>query len=272
MNSIATFIKRYPQAVFWAIAWGTSFLGWAMYARYPSDWWQLSTFGLFFGGWLVTAVADGRAGVKEYFSRIVRWRVGIQWYLAALLIPLALRLAAFGLTLASGARVVPGASIPPLPDLVIDFLIVFLLIALGEEPGVRGFALPRLLMGRSALVASLILGLLHTIWHAPLLISGADSLAVIPIIFGGAMLNTWLFNKTGGSVFMAMFLHASVNLWVGFFQPLFSAADAERQTWWLAAAFVGLAILLPILTGRELGRNVAKGTAPVRAARAVPAK
>jgi uncharacterized protein len=269
MNPLTAFVKRYPQAVFWAIAWGTSFAGWALHSRYPSDWWQLVTFGVFFAGWIVTSLADGRLGVKEYFSRIVRWRVSIKWYLAALLIPLALRLVAFGLNVLFGAKIVSGAQLPAIPELIIEFLIVFFLIALGEEPGFRGFALPRLMIGRNALAASLILGLLHTIWHAPLLISGADSMAVIPIIFGGAVLNTWLFNNTGGSVFLAMFLHASVNLWVGFFQPLFSTADAERQTWWLAAAYVGLAILLPILTGKELGRDTQVSTNAMPARRAV---
>jgi membrane protease YdiL (CAAX protease family) len=255
MSGIASFIKRYPQATFWTIAWGTSFFGYYMSVRYPSDLWLFMIFGSFLGGALVTAVADGRGGLRTYFSRIVRWRVGIQWYAVALFLPLALRLAAFGLNIASGAAVPSNIQWPSWSTLFLESFIFSLIIALGEEPGFRGFALPRLLQNRPAIVASLILGVLHTIWHLPLLIAGEEPLIIIPIILSGAIINTWLFNHTNGSVLIAMLLHASVDLWVGVFNPLFSPADLERQTLWLAAAYVAVAILLPVLTGRELGRR-----------------
>lgn len=256
MNPITSFIRRHPQITFWGIAWSTSFFGFYMRAVYPSDLWLFFIYGSFLGGALVTAIADGRSGLKTYFSRIVRWRVGIKWLLIALLIPLVLRLAAFGLTVAMGAEVIANVQLPGVGDAVFGFLFIFIVVALGEEPGFRGFALPRLLEGRSALTASLILGVLHTIWHLPLFVTGED--AAIPttlIIISGAILNTWLFNKTNGSVFIAMFLHASVNLWVDVFNPFFSAADVQKMTGWLAVAFVVMGILLPILTGKELGRK-----------------
>ena len=256
MNSITSFIKRHPQITFWGIAWSTSFFGFYMRALYPSDLWLFFIYGSFLGGALVTGIADGREGLKTYFSRIVRWRVGIKWLIIALFTPLVLRLIASGLTIATGAKIVENAQLPGLGDAVFGFLFILIVVALGEEPGFRGFALPRLLEGRSALSASLILGVLHTIWHLPLFITGED--AAIPttlIIISGAILNTWLFNKTNGSVFIAMFLHASVNLWVDVFNPFFSAPDVQKLTVWLAIAFVAMGILLPILTGKELGRK-----------------
>ena len=256
MNPITAFIKRHPQITFWGIAWSTSFFGFYMRALYPSDLWLFFIYGSFLGGALVTGIADGREGLKTYFSRIVRWRVGIKWLIIALFTPLVLRLIASGLTIATGAKIVENAQLPGLGDAVFGFLFILIVVALGEEPGFRGFALPRLLEGRSALSASLILGVLHTIWHLPLFITGED--AAIPttlIIISGAILNTWLFNKTNGSVFIAMFLHASVNLWVDVFNPFFSAPDVQKLTVWLAVAFVAMGILLPILTGKELGRK-----------------
>jgi len=256
MKPITSFIKRYPQGVFWGIAWLTFAFGWYMVKTQSSELWQLLIWGSFLGGALVTGIADGRNGLKIYFSRIVRWRVGIQWYAVALLLPLLLRLVAFGLNIVSGAKILPDIQWPSFGDLLADFLIILLVIALGEEPGFRGFALPRLMAGRTALMASLILGVLHTIWHAPVFITGDDPLITTTlIIISGAILNTWLFNNTNGSVFMAMFLHASVNLWGDVFRPVFSEADSMRQEVWLAVAFVAMAILLPILTGKDLGRK-----------------
>ncbi len=256
MNPITSFIKRYPQAIFWGIAWSTWFFGWYMSSKYPSDLWFLFIYGPFLTGALVTAIADGRSGLKTFFSRMVRWRVGIKWYAVALFLPLVIRLAAFGLNILSGATMPTNIHLPTWNELIAAFLFPsFLLIALGEEPGFRGFALPRLLVGRSALAASLILGVLHAIWHIPLFIFGSDPPIIVVMVISGAVLNTWLFNNTNGSVLLAMLLHASIDLMVGIFNPLFSGADAERYLLMQAVVFVAIAVLLPILTGRELGRK-----------------
>lgn len=256
MNPITSFIKRYPQGVFWGIAWSTWFLGWYLLSLYPSDLWALFMYGPFLTGILVTAIADGRSGLKTYFSRMVRWRVGIQWYAVALFLPPVLRLAAVGLNILAGASMPVNIQLPAWTDLIAGFLFPsFFLVALGEEPGFRGFALPRLLEGRSALSASLILGVLHAIWHIPVIIFGGDTPFVVVIVISGAVINTWLFNNTDGSVLMAMLLHASVDLMVGIFNPLFTGADAERHVLMVVVVFVAVGVLLPILTGRELGRK-----------------
>ncbi len=255
MNAVTAVIKRHPQITFWLIAWSTSFFGFYMRAIHPSELWLFFIYGSCLGGALVSGIADGRAGLKTYLKRIVRWRVGVRWYAIALLLPLLLRLIAFGLNIAAGAKITAGAKLPDIGELVFGFFFILIVIALGEEPGFRGFALPRLMIGRSALLASVILGVLHTIWHIPLFITGEDSPVVILIIISGAVLNTWLFNRTNGSVFIAMFLHASVNLWVGVFNPFFSRADPARLNIWLAAAYVVMAVAIPLFTGPELGRK-----------------
>jgi len=261
MNPITSFIKRYPQATFWALAWSTWFLGWLMAALFPSELWNFIIYTPFLAGVLVTAIADGRSGLKTFFSRIVRWRVGLKWYAVALLTPPVLYLVAAGLNVLSGGTIATNIQWPAWPDFITGTLIFsFLMLALGEEPGFRGFALPRLLVGRSAFAAGLILGVLHAIWHLPLFLEGdvIAILAAVLIIISGAVLNTWLFNNTNGSVFMAMLLHTSIDAVSGdggLLKLLFSGADLERQVVWQAVVYVGMAILLPILAGRELGRK-----------------
>jgi len=255
MNPITSFIKRHPQVTFWGIVWSVNFFGWFMASIYPSDLWLFLIYSVLLAGAFVTAIADGRSGLKTYFSRIIRWRVGIKWYAVALFLPLILRLVAFGMSIASGARLTANFQMPELGELLFEFILVFFIIGLGEEPGFRGFALPRFLANYPALTASLILGVLHGIWHLPnFLTSDIPPLAIL-IIISGAILNTWLFNNTRGSVFMAMLMHASVNLWAQVFNPFLGEADAARQETWLAITYVIMAVLLVIFTGRELGRK-----------------
>jgi membrane protease YdiL (CAAX protease family) len=269
MSSITSFIKRYPQASFWLIAWGSWFVGWIFYMMYPNDLWNLLIYTPLLTGVLVTAIADGRSGLKTFFSRIVRWRVGLKWYAVALLTPPVLYLIAAGLNILSGATIVENIQLPAWSDFIVGLVIFsFLLVALGEEPGFRGFALPRLLAGRSAIAAALILGVLHTIWHIPTFLGGdiTTILTTILIILSGAVLNTWLFNHTNGSVFLAMLLHTSIDAVsgdVGLLKLIFSGADLERQALWLAVVYAGMAILLPVLAGKELGRRPETARRPV---------
>lgn len=256
MNSITAFIKRNPQATFWAITWSTFFVGAVL-----GGLWFLLIYSSFLAGILVTAITDGREGLKTYFSRIVRWRVGLKWYVVALLTPAVLYLAAAGLNVLSGAKIATNIQWPALSTILIAFVWPgFFGIALAEEPGFRGFALPRLLMGRSAIAAALILGVLHAIWHIPTFLEGDATTVVstILIVISGSVLNTWLFNHTNGSVLLAMLMHASIDVVSGDFgllKNLFAGPDLGSMVIWQAVVFVGIAILLPVVSGVELGRK-----------------
>jgi len=255
MNPITSFIKRHPQITFWGIACSTFYLGFLGYMLYPTDLWQLVIYFTFIGAVIVTAIADGRSGLKTFFSRIVRWKVNIIWYVVALLLPPLMHLTAIGINLALGGNITTSFQVSMLPALIPSFLYGLLVIAPGEEPGFRGFALPRLLIGRSALAASLILGVLHVLWHLPLFITGGDPPTTILIIIAGAIINTWLFNKTKGSVLLNLILHASIAVCYELFNPMFSGPDAVRQALILTLMFVAVSVLITLFTGRELGRK-----------------
>jgi membrane protease YdiL (CAAX protease family) len=267
MNPITSFIKRYPQGVFWGIAcitfWTAVFMGFR-------DLWALLIYGTFLGGALVTGIVDGFSGLKTYFSRMVRWRVGLKWYAVALLFPPMLHLLAFGLNVALGAPLPTNPRWPGWEPILTVFLVPgFLIIALAEEPGFRGFALPRFLASRSALSAALMVGLLHTLWHLPFLIRAFSRgyplgiLTNLLIIVSASVFFTWLFNNTNGSVLIAMLLHASEDLFSGegtrvTFGPLFSrfsGADMVRQDILQAVVFVAAAVLIIVLTRFALGRK-----------------
>lgn len=252
MNSITSFIKRYPQGVFWGIAYLISGGGYTLSLMYPSDFWPFILWGIALGGAFVAGVVDGKAGLKTYFSRIVRVRAGIQWYAIALLTPFVLAASAFGLNILTGAQV--SGKLPEFGKVAVLFVLFFLTNAM-EEPGFRGFSLPRFMASRSAFAASLIVGILHAIWHLPLVIGGESSILDLLHPLCGAFLFTWIFNHTNGSVFLAMLLHASSDVAGRFFGSVFSGADASSYSIWLAVAFVVMAVLLRVFAGRELGRK-----------------
>jgi len=267
VNSCTSIIKRYPQTAFWSIA-CASFYAAALLGDNGA--WGLLIYGSCVGGALVTGIADGRAALREYCARILRWRVGLQWYAIALALPLLLGLLALAANLAAGAALPANPHWPPLSQAAATFFWPALFgIALAEEPGFRGFALPRLLDTRSALEAALIVGILHTLWHLPLLaqlwLDGyyVGLLCKAVIIVSASIFFAWLYNHTRGSVLIAMLLHASEDLFAGDGAPLtlgplyagFSPADLLRQDVFEALAFLAAALLLLAFTGKDLGRK-----------------
>lgn len=88
---------------------------------------------------------------------------------------------------------------------------------LGEEVGWRGFALPRLQSDRSALAATIILGVIHAFWHLPAFfykdaykamgLAAGLPMLVISVV-AAAVLFTWIYNSTRGSLLMVTVFHA----------------------------------------------------------------
>jgi membrane protease YdiL (CAAX protease family) len=184
---------------------------------------------------VVIGVVDGRAGLRELGARMIKWRVGWQWYVAAIAIPLGLVVTAGGLNVAFGASDAALARLE-VSALVMTFalrLVVPVFAPMGEEPGWRGFALPRLQASRSPLQATLILGLLVTAWHVPLVFMTAEHLDPVLLLasFAVTFYYTWLFNRTGGSVFITIVAHATEGAVVGALRAKpdgFHGADATR--------------------------------------------
>jgi hypothetical protein len=111
---------------------------------------------------VVIGIDEGRAGFRDLGARIVRWRVPWYWYAVALSLPLLVR---FGSVLVNTGA---GAPAPDWTGLAwTSFAMAFLVRLvnpmdgpMGEEPGWRGFAVPRLQVTRSPLATALILGVL----------------------------------------------------------------------------------------------------------------
>jgi membrane protease YdiL (CAAX protease family) len=173
---------------------------------------------------LAAALTGGRGALRELGSRLVRWRVGWQWYLVVILGPAVFSLAVAGIyTLFGGswAEAAPPAILAgPLLLLPLFLAILTLTDGLGEELAWRGFALPRLLTRYNALVASVVLGVIWALWHLPLLWTEGNGMFHLPVwlllldLTAKAILFTWVFLHTRGSVLIAMLFHGATNLFL----------------------------------------------------------
>lgn len=213
---------------------------------------------------VITAARDGKAGVKQFLRRYGQWRVGWQWYLLILVGFPALYL--IPATFWMGAT--PWhALFEKWPTFFTVYLMAMLLfpalINWGEEAGFRGFAQTQMQRLYGPLHTSLIVGLLHSLWHLPvfLLVHGPPALG--PFDLGEFLLNTllillltviytWLFNRAQQSILIAALMHASLNgaqAWVDTLLP--DLPQAVNNTF---AVSLGVsALLIIVLTKGRLG-------------------
>jgi membrane protease YdiL (CAAX protease family) len=171
--------------------------------------------------WVLSSAYARTPGIREQFSTLLKPRGPAVWYLVILLIFPGIVLLAFGLTRLFGGEAqfyladlgFQGAAI----FLVLEFSRGFLMTGgINEESGWRGFALPRLQARYPVIVAALIVGFLWAFWHLPYDI-GRD----VPIgwmlqnrllwnpVF--AILMTWLYNRTNGSILAPALFHPAMN-------------------------------------------------------------
>ena len=244
---------------FFVLAYALSWWPWVLYAfgLYPAP---IASFGPFLAALVVLAITQGKSGIGGLLRRMVRWRVGLRWYAVALLLPVGIALAATALNVLLGARAPSVADLGGWTGLFSTFAVVLLIPGIGgtwEEPGWRGFALPSLQAGRSALVASLILGAVWALWHLPLLAIGQMGGWDIVIIMAWTLVLTWVYNGTGGSVLIVMLFHAMFNtVSLSFISPMFSGADSVRQSWLLATVWCAVAVAVVVVAGpKHLSRK-----------------
>jgi membrane protease YdiL (CAAX protease family) len=175
---------------------------------------------------VISAIYSRRQGVRELLLPLTNWRVQPVWYLIVLLgFPVLIALA---IILASALDAPIPTEFSTVPSqawyrLIPGFLLAYVQTMLfqgplNEEPGWRGLALPKLKEVYGSIFASVVIGVLWGLWHAPLYFTGIYSgdlagmlgrlMWTVPL----SLLFTWVYNRTNGSLLMSVLLHTSVNL------------------------------------------------------------
>jgi CAAX protease family protein len=210
---------------------------------------------------IVTSLNGGRAGLKDLGRRLVRWRVAPHWYAVVFILPVAIIGAVLVLLPIFGGTPLDLTKQPtPLSAvMLLGFFMIFpFATPIAEEIGWRGVALPPILAGRSALIASLILGVIWSLWHLPVVLSDPALRVPVPFLLTvvpASVLFTWVFVNTRASVFMAVLFHAWFDVVLGYGFAMVSPSDAAL-TWWLVfAAHAATAIVVVAIWGPNLVRG-----------------
>jgi len=210
-------------------------------------------------GILMTALADGRAGIRDVASRLIRWRVGGRWYAAALLVtPLAMGAVPLVISWTRPAFL-PGIVASADRAALVQFsLVAGMMAGVFEELGWTGFAIPHLLRHRSVLRTGLIVGALWAVWHFIINVwtsgdaSGALDLPLflhslvfsVGILTAYRVLMVWVYNETR-SLLLAILMHMSLTTGNILFVPL--SMVEWTGLWWsvtVATAFWTLVALV----------------------------
>jgi membrane protease YdiL (CAAX protease family) len=196
---------------------------------------------------VLTAIVFGRRSLGTLLSRLLIWRINPLWYVMLMLGSLTLAGGMVALNAFVGGPAI-NVGVALLTVMITLVFFIFPGSALGEEIGWRGYALPRLQYRRSALSASLILGVIWAFYHLPLFFTGQafrSPSILVPFIISTIALSvilTWVYNSTGGSLLMVVLLHATANLPLTLLlEPLGSRAVLP---FWL---FVGLMVVAAIV-------------------------
>ena len=255
--SVRHLVARHPVAAFlcicYAVTWATA-VPWfrARTDILPFDlpmWGSLGTiFGVALAAVLVVAASDGRAGVRDLARRSLRWRVGLRWYLLAVLglpvVVLAGAIALFGTAalaaLAGDWRLLFTRVLPVL-------LLQLALFQLAEEVGWMGF-----------LQARLQVTVPFALWHLPDLFAQlglATALIFLPILAAAHLCARvvlgWLYNATGASVLLVAVLHASFDTTVNRVGPFIPGPDGTALVL-ATGAFLLAAVGLVVATRGRL--------------------
>ena len=281
MKTILDFIRKFPVISYFvltfAVSWGGIILVMVSMGGIPTTKEALNAqlpvaillmiVGPCFSGLLMTGLVDGKPGFRELFSRLRKWRVGLRWYVIALLTaPLVLLAVLLALLLVSPVYA-PGIFEVEKPISRLLFVMSAALVTgILEEIGWVGFAVPRLRNRYSILSTGLIVGILWGGWHimgqvvmASGSYSGEISLhfflvaqtigLLIGILPAFRILMVWVYDRTG-SLLIAIIMHTVLTGATMLLEPIRISGIPLFTYGWISAALMWVIALAVIARNR----------------------
>lgn len=286
MNRLREVINRFSVQIFFLLTYGWSWGSWLFTAKILDGYQDVlqgvptiltvsaiplsirigfaiaaltATFSPAISAVILTTANGGRAGLREFFGRVVKWQVGICYYLAAFLIPPAMLILRLGLILLLGGKLHTDISTTGFWTTLGMFLNFFFIAGGQEELGFRGFAQSKLQGKLDLAVTSLIIGVLWFFWHLPLYLWVPGVSQHGQSLFYGLLAQisfcftfTWIYNRTQ-SILLPMLLHATINFIHSIVAVSVSGSQSDLISW--TALIMPYFVLGVWLVWRDGSRN-----------------
>jgi membrane protease YdiL (CAAX protease family) len=276
-----SFIHRHPITSFYilALVLGAGIVYLVVQGVLPSSLALAAALSASIAGIIMTAVEDGRAGLKLMLGRLLIWRVGFGYWLFAMLFILsAILLGSIGNPIFEGDP--PSFNnMKPFFEILPMFIGFFIVAGLGQELGWTGFLTPRLQARFNALTSCVIRAILGGLWHLPLfLYSSLQPTALADFPYAGwiaqkgfliaiatlilvflvpwSVFYSWIFNNTGGSLLLVAVLHGA-EVWVVYWMLSTGINPGNLDNYWGYGAVIVVAAIIIIITNgtKDLSRN-----------------
>jgi membrane protease YdiL (CAAX protease family) len=179
------------------------------------------------GAWVISSAYSEQSKVRERMASLIPSSLSLGWLAFAILFFPALCFVSWVIGILLGLK----TSQPPILDyppveaaglFILTFLMTATIRGGIEELGWRGFLLPELQKRFNPLAASLIIGIIWWLWHAPLYINGFYSTKLDDLVAGMAgriffqipfaIFFTWIYNKSNSKLLVLVLLHTSSNV------------------------------------------------------------
>jgi len=272
----SSFVNEYPIGVFFIVAMvlGAGTIALVIQGVIPTNLALSSAISASIAGIIMTAILDGKAGLKLMLRRVLIWRVGIGYWLFAILFLVPAILVGSLLNPLFNGEPISLSKIEPAFNILPMFIVFFIVAGLGQELGWTGFLMPRLQATRGAFTSCVIRAVLIGIWHLPLLIySGLQPDAIPDFPYGAWIVQkgfliafltmvvmfmlpwsiffTWMFNNTKGSLLLVATLHGS-EIWLVYFMVSTGINQNNLDNYWgYGIVMVLTASLIVIVTGAQ---------------------
>jgi uncharacterized protein len=259
-STTIAWIRRHPVMALVGLAYGLSWIGivpMILYPNLPLDPGHISllavivaflgVLGCLWAAVMVATATGGLASRRTLLLGYLQWRVGLPWYLVVLLTPAAVWLVGMGIALALMGKIpaAPAFTYPPLTLLTLygSFLVRYL-VGNYEEICWRASLLPRLQTKYTALVASLMVGVIQGVWHLPYAFVTGHFVQVIGlpamVLMSMAMsiVFAWVYIGTRGSLLLVALFHAAYDALSPFQGSDITQAYLTIGVWWAVALLV----------------------------------
>ncbi len=226
---------------------------------------MIGTFAPSFVGLLMEYKINGKKGFIKLTKKMVNPKISLKWYIYIFGVMPGIMLLSYIILQISGS-IIPKSEFPIYVIPLVFIYIMFLMGPLGEEAGWRGFLLRKMVVIFRPFYASVILGLIWSLWHLPLFFIDNTIQAKLvsnysfAFAFFGYILYTLiitiqisiLYINTKGNIFGVILFHTMTNTSLGMMPLILSKAGAIT----LLSIMMLVTLALIIFNRKKLFENV----------------